>query len=313
MRVAADVPRVLTVRELLDATAEATLNPVKTKEALTTGNYRLDSISGGFRPGFVWVVAADTSYGKSSFVIMVLDENIRKGRRCLIVSSEDTEELYGARLMVRRARVSAKDYRDKRLSAEDAVKVKETQAKGEPVPAFIYAGGWKLEDLCVHVDRVIKEAKIEWVCWDYLGEFRTKKRYQDERIRMREMAGMMRLVIKRNKISGAILSQVTIDENTSIPTKHNIRDCRDVANAAEVIVIGFETKKETDVGGKMMPIGTKCLLVDKCKDGPKGAKIVMPWDNRSACFDVELDPEAARYQKVVGNQFDDFGDDWRNQ
>jgi replicative DNA helicase len=313
--VAVDVPRVLTMRELLNFSAEKALNPDPRRSRLTTGHYKLDRITGGYQSGMVWVLAADSGFGKSSDCIKVADENIRAGKRCLVVSSEDSEKLYGDRFMCRRARVDALAYRDGRLSAEDAVKVKKEAAKGELAPTFIYAGGWKLEDLCIHVDRVIKEAKIDWVGWDWLGAFRTKRNYQDERIRMREMAAMMRIVIKRNGVTGCIYSQVTIDDKTEVPTRQNIRDCRDVAHAADVIVLGFKLKKAAEINGEHMPEGTRCLIVDKVKDGPTGFRFPIPWDARSACFDTVLDPEAERIKKIIGNDFDDFGQDgdWRNQ
>ncbi len=313
VRVAAEVPRVLTMRELLNFSAEKALNPDPKRSRLTTGHYKLDNITGGYQSGMVWVLAADSGFGKSSDCIKVTDENIRAGKRCLVVSSEDSEKLYGDRYMCRRTRVDALAYRDGKLSPDDAVKVKLAAAKGELVPTFIYAGGWKLEDLCIHVDKVIKECKIDWVGWDWLGAFRTKRNYQDERIRMREMAAMMRIVIKRNGITGCIYSQVTIDDKTEVPTRQNIRDCRDVAHAADVIVLGFKLKKPTDINGEQLKEGTRCLIVDKVKDGPTGFRFPVPWDSRSACFDTVLDPERERFQQVVGNQFDDFGEDWRNQ
>lgn len=306
--VAVQVPRVLTAREILVSSAMRAMKR-DSRDHCTMGHYKLDKITGGFRPGFVWVMGADTSWGKSSFLISVVDENMKRGKRCLIVSSEDTEEVYGDRLMVRRARVDALRFRDKRLNAAEMATVLAVAEKGEPIPVFVDAARWPIEKLVLHLDKIVKEQNIDLVAFDYLGEFKSEKRWQDERVKFREISSIMRRVIKANKKTGIIFSQLTITSDTKIPNKHNIRECRDVANAAEGILMGFEP--EIDVKRDPEPeikAGTKCVFIDKVKNGPRGAKIAMDWDRDSACFNTVLDPDAQRAADIIGDQFDDFGD-----
>lgn len=309
--VAQNVPRVMTAHELLQGSAERALSP-QPREHCTTGHYKLDRITGGFRPGFVWVFGADTSWGKSSFLLSVIDENMRLGKKCLIVSSEDTEEVYGDRLMVRRSRVNAIRFRDQRLSQQEKDKVNDVAKAGEHFPLYIDAAQWPIEDLVIHLDKVIKEEDISLVFFDYLQEFKTKRRFQDERVKYKEIASLMRRVIKKNKRSGIIFSQITVTSETKIPNKHNVKESRDVANAAEVILMGFEPeiKIERPNDTDILP-GTKCLLVDKVKNGPRGGKLPLDWDTESACFNTVRDPEFERTAAIVGNQFDDFGDNAR--
>ena len=73
----ADVPRVLTTDELLERSFNETHSKDRRPAACVTGHYRLDSImQGGFRPGFVTLFGAETSWGKSSFLVSVVDENL---------------------------------------------------------------------------------------------------------------------------------------------------------------------------------------------------------------------------------------------
>src|SRR5688572_30202023 len=92
--VAAEVPRVLTVLELIQGAQKRSVSKFAGL-GCPTGNYELDRVTGGLKPGFVWVFGADTSWGKSSFLIMIADECIRRGKRVLIVSAEDSEQIYG--------------------------------------------------------------------------------------------------------------------------------------------------------------------------------------------------------------------------
>lgn len=96
-----------------------------------------------------------------------------------------------------------------------------------------------------------------------------------------------------------------------MPNRHNIRECRDIANAAEVILIAFEPEKDIlDANGEVaVHAGTKCVHVDKVKNGPKGAKVPLEWDATSACFNAVKDP----YATPDNDQFDDFGEDARYQ
>ena len=108
------VPRVHTVRDLLTG-ARKRVSEMSKEDICTTGHYKLDKITGGIRKGFCWLFGADTSFGKSSWLISVADENILDDKRVMIVSSEDTEEIYGDRLMIRRAQVDAMRFRDRKL------------------------------------------------------------------------------------------------------------------------------------------------------------------------------------------------------
>jgi replicative DNA helicase len=313
-KVSVDVPRVLTVRDILSgsmARAFSTDRP----EVCTTGHYRLDKITGGMRPGFVWVLGADTSWGKSSWVVALADENIKAKRKVLIVSSEDTEEIYGDRLMARRAKVSATNLRDGKLQAEEKQRVMEVVNAGESIPVYVDARRWPIEKLEQHILTIIREQKIDLVCWDYLQEFPSNRKHQDERVKYREIAARMRHITKSTKVAGLILSQLTISEPGKLPNRHNIRECRDVANAAEVIAIGFEPEKDIkDRNGTVVVAGgTKSMFIDKVKNGQRGSKVPLEWDSNSAAFVAVQDPEIKRLENVIsnatgGDNFDDVGE-----
>jgi len=316
--VAMQVPRVVTLTEMLSGARKR----VFAKDAITsctTGHYRLDQITGGIRPSYTWLIGADTSFGKSSWLIALTDINIDLGKRVLIVSSEDAEELYADRLMIRRAGVNAARFRDHCLNPHEADLVVKAEQLAKPVPVYVDARRWAVEDLMPHLARIIKEQKIDVVAFDYVQEFKTKRRYQDERIKFREIASAMRHLAKDAKIAALIFSQLTLSENTTIPTRANIRECKDMANGSEVILIGFETKKQLEVQGKEpIPAETKCFLVDKCKDGPRGAKLPMTWNKEVATFERVLAPERQSYQKTA-SEWDGVGEDynseqdWRNR
>jgi len=282
--VSAQVPRVLTERDILTASRVQAFSrePIR---SLTWTHHKLDQITGGIRAPFHWVVAADTSWGKSSFLVAIADDNMNAGKVTLLVSTEDTEELYGARFMVRRAGVSACRYRDRKLTRDEKARVLDVEQAGKSVPVFVDARGWKVEDLVPKLERLIAESKADLIAFDYLQEFQSKRRYQDERVKFKEIAKQLRDLGKRCKIPSILLSQLTLTEKTVVPTRQNIRECKDVANAADGILIGFEPAEDVVRDGQVVVRGgTKCVLIDKCKDGARDSKVPLEWNAASACF-----------------------------
>jgi replicative DNA helicase len=294
---ALNVPRVLTVKDLLEASVVKLREPKGAN--CTTGHAELDLITGGFRPGFSWLFGATTSWGKSSFLVALVDDNLRAKKRVLIVSSEDTEEVYGDRLMVRRARVPATDYRDKKLTQDDLNRVAEVARLAEELPVFVDARRYPVEDLAGHLTKIIREHKIDLVAFDYVQEFRSKRRWQDERVKYREIASVLRHVTKDAKVAGIIFSQLTTGENTKIPTRDNIRECRDMAHAAEVILLGFEPTADIKLGDATIEAGRKCIYVDKVKNGPRNRIVKMSWNAELASFGSDADDELRRLARMA--------------
>jgi replicative DNA helicase len=305
--VALQVPRVHTVRELLTGAAVRSMSKEK-HTTCTTGHHRLDDITGGIRRGFTWLFGADTSFGKSSWLVSVADENIKVGKRVLICSSEDMPDVYADRLLARRAQISAKNLRDRTLLKSEVSRVTETVNKAEAVPVYLDARRWPVEELTKHLKVIIKEEKIDIVAFDYVQEFQSKRRWQDERVKYREIASQLRHVAKDANISAILFSQLTLGQDTKIPNRSNIRECKDIANASEVIVIGFEPDKDIPtVKGPEIKAGTKCLLVDKCKNGPRGIKFPMFWNDISASFSaVESDDHYFELQNQLNAQREDM-------
>jgi replicative DNA helicase len=297
-------PRIRTVRQLLQASQKRSFRTGKPK-ALTTCHAGLDAITGGIRPGKVWVFGAETNWGKTAWVVAVADENMARGARVLIAATEDTEDIYGDRLMARRARVSATHIRDWCLTRDEHQKIAQVVSDAPPDPIFIDAIGVPVERLVVQISNAIEKHRIDLVCLDYIQELKTDLKFQDERVKFREMASMFRVMVKRHRIAGIITSQLTIPEGKTEPNKGWIRECKDIPNAAEVVALGYvatEESKDKD-GNILIHIGERVVKIDKCKDGQKG-RVEMSWDENAACFNRTL-KRIEGYDDFIGFEPDD--------
>lgn len=307
-QVSSEVPRALTVGDLLRDSEQRLLTP-RAALGCTTGHYAIDRATGGLERGSVWVFGAETNWGKSSWLVMMADENIRAGRRVLIVSAEDDQKLYGDRLLIRRSRVCAERFKAKRLQPDERDKIREVVKAGEDSPVFFDARGRSVEWVASRTKELVREYAIDVVAFDYLQAFDSDKRHQDRRNQVSYIARALTDVAKMANISGVIFSQVTIVEGRAYPDKHSIKESKDVGNAAEIVVMGFTPVKQIlrRDGSPLVEAGERALNLDKNKSGAKGM-FPIKWDSKSACFDVTLDPEAERYQEITGGEFDSFGD-----
>lgn len=273
-------PRVLRVDELLADSYRRAFAKKDTAERCTTGLRWLDAVTGGLRGGFHWVLGAQTSWGKSSFAVMLVDENLARGKRVLIVSNEDSESIYGDRLMCRRARVNARRMRDGLLTDDERVSINDVMRRAERVPVFLDARRKEhreAEWVARQVERLVRDEGIDLVLYDYLQEFESAKRFQDERVKFKDIAATLRTVARGLNKPSVLFSQITEVQGKKYPDKNSIRECRDVSNAAEVVLLGF-----TPSDGERK--GEKCLFVDKVKDGPAGMIEAVEWDVEAACF-----------------------------
>jgi replicative DNA helicase len=307
-----DAKRLLTVRQLLQGAEERAKS--ERVKVCTFGHAEIDNDTGGVMPGFVWVFGADTSWGKSSLGVMLVDENIKAGKRCLIVSAEDAESLYGDRLMCRRSRVNASRLLLKNLNDYEQAQVARVAAVSEDVPVFLDARGKSAEWAGQQVKKLIRLEKIDLVLYDYLQAFDNQRAQQDRRNSLTYIARVLTDAVKSENIAGVIYSQITVSDakgGKKHPDKHSIRDSRDVSNAAEVVALGFvpENGIKSKHGGWRVEPGKRAVLLDKVKNGVAKRFYSMKWDDNSACFDAVKDAEQERLEQMADEMARENGTD----
>jgi hypothetical protein len=312
--VSEDFPRISTVRDLLLESMRHCFDQTP-RSFSTFGNPAIDEATGGAVPGEVTFLGADSSWGKSSYALMVADENAKLGRRVLVVSAEDSRLTFGNRLMRRRAKVSALDMRHRRLSKEELGRVADAASKGEPVPAFIDARSKSIEWLAPRLKAAIVEHKIDLLVCDYVGAFSKEKNISDQSQRgttqyiARTLVDICKTCTPAG-IAGLILTQLTLDERQPIPGKYSLRDAKDQVHMAENVLIGFIAPHDiTSKGGDLIAReGDRCLKVAKAKEGESGKSlVVLPWDSHSACFG---DPADASRTSSADDHEPAGGEDW---
>lgn len=289
--ISANVPRVKTVAEMLRGSHTRLLDK-KQKRGCTTGHAGLDRATGGLVGGFIWVVGAVSSWGKSSQLISMADENIKLNKKVLIVSAEDDESLYADRLLIRRARVSADRFREKTLSREEYAATARVIAAGEDLPCFFDARGKSIEWTMDRVKELIAEYDIDLAAFDYIQRFDSDKRTTDRRMQINHVFNLIADTCKLAKVPAIIYSQITPDDSKPHPDKYSLRESKDIANGAEAVALGFTAPKEgisiARKNGFVVEGNKKHIYLDKNKNGVPDQFFEMDWNNECACFDTVL-------------------------
>lgn len=306
-----DAKRIVTVRQMLKEAHDGIGR--KVQDIITTGHHEIDRDTNGFQREFVWVFGAKSHWGKSSYIVMVADENLRRGKRVLIVSSEDPARLYGERLLMRRTRVDRYGMQNGKLRADERDRIVNAVSKAENVPVYVNAIGKSVEWACKQVRRLVLSEGIDLVAFDYLHAFDKEKRMDsDRRGVLNYIARTMSDTVKELGCAGIIFGQVTPDTKADIPDMYEIRDSKDVVNAADCVAIGFTPKGS--VGRKDSPTGEvykiagaddRCVVLAKNKPGPgsSGRVYRMGSDQEHGCFDVVEDPMAKHYDALEEEMF----------
>lgn len=252
----------------------------------TTGNAEVDSLLCGLRPGMVSLVAASTSWGKSSWGIMVADENMRRGVPVLVVSVEDSQLTYGKRIVARRSGVNAIRIRDNTCDADDIKKIERTAFNAPSDPFYLNAIGKSVEWAAEAIGALCKERAIGVIVCDYVQRFRTEKNFGDNR--RAQVTHVAEVLSDAGRVGGAhtvILSQLKRIEGRE-PAMDDVKESGDLENMADHVLLGHRMPSgEMYNQGEERPM-KRGIKVHKNKDGPtfSEAWIDMPFDLVTASF-----------------------------
>lgn len=244
----------------------------RAKSVLTWGHYQLDEMTGGLMPGDVAVVGGGTSQGKSSQALAMAQENIRRGARALIVSLEDGPETYGKRFLSRASGVNAKSIRDHRINPADHSRLTAAIEGTSNSPAFLHCEDMPWERVSILIDQTVLREQIDLVILDYIQECWCERQYPSRYLELQAIARRFRAIMRKRKRAGIILTQLTGAEDGKPPRKEMARECQDIVNGAEQVVLLFTNSD-----------GEKLCNVDKSKNGNKGV-VQLKWDNETASY-----------------------------
>lgn len=281
----------------------------KPKRGFTTGVHEIDAILGGLRLGMVACVGAQTSWGKSTFATMVLEENLKQDVKVLIVSNEDMPLLYGRRIVCRRGGMNALSVRDGDLIPRDIARVGVMAGHASDAYVLMNASGVSAEGIAQAILVCREELGTQLIMVDYLQRIRTANMMQDRRNEVSRAAECIGDAIKKHSAtsslpepaSGLVFSQLKRIQDRE-PTIEDLKESGDVENMAEHIILGHRKVKTSNQGEENV---SRRYNIPKNKDGP----VILDW------VELEFNQVTASFTGRTNDnrpenvrQFDDFGD-----
>lgn len=264
------------------------MSQVRPPQGLTTGHVMLDHVTNGFRPGMVTVLGAGTSCGKSSYAIMVQQENWkRNGARSIIVSVEDSELTYSKRVVSALTGVHATRIRDHRCNAHDLGVIEKMLPDIPSYPFLMCANRMTAEDVARVLPRVVEAFDIKLVIFDYIQRFKTKRSFSgDRRNQVTYACETLIDCVKQMKIPGIVLSQLKRTNNEE-PNMDDLKESGDLENMADHVFLMW--RKENPPDDDYNATYTRYIKVPKNKDGPVSTKgIEMRFNDRTAAFEAVI-------------------------
>lgn len=286
----------------------------KTERGFTTGIFDLDNMLGGFRRNMVALLAASTSWGKSSYGVMVLEENRAQGVKALVVSNEDKRLLYGRRMACRRTGMNALRMRDGDLDPHEVARLGQIATQSTDEYVFLDAIGVPVELIAQAILELCKEHGFSLVICDYIQRFRALRKMQDRRNEVSYVGEQLSDAIKKGNAAGLLLSQLKRTEGRE-PTMDDVKESGDLENCAEHVLIGWRDVKTGNARNGEDDKVMRKVNLPKNKDGPVSLTwIELGFDDVTASFKSSWKTgRPAPYRSDAVREFDDFGDDWRNQ
>lgn len=274
---------VLSVADLVRAVAKRMIEKAEARFC-SFGLPSVDRDTGGLQYKQVSILGAASTWGKSSFCVMAADIQLGKAKKPLIVSFEDSEEIYGRRLVARRANVKASMLRSNhfREGGDDWNRILGVAESAERDPFFINAIGKSAERVATDIRCVCASEGIDLVLVDYIQAAQCARRQQDRRNEVTYISRIITDAIKSSGAAGLLFSQFKRQlKNGEKPSMHDLKESGDLENMAEMVLLGYLDNE-----------GKPVLKVDKCKDGVRGGEYRLSWNDVWCGFEGEAVPEA---------------------
>lgn len=273
-----------TIRQVMESAFVEVTNR-KQEAGFRTISKSLDYATGGLRRKKVWVIAAGTSWGKSSFLVALESQLRSDGRRMLVVSGEDEEQLFGERWIGVETGADAIRMRDRKLLPYEITAGSNAIDRAGDSTLFIDVNDMPAEAVAADVRSICIANAIDVVAIDYLQVFRMLRKGEKDsrRDELWSIARLFKQTIKASNVAGIFFSQITEDDKTG---KRKTRDAEDIEHLADVNAFGISKVEESlDAAGKKVgKLEKKSLYLKKVKNGPKGFNVQLNWDKESASF-----------------------------
>jgi replicative DNA helicase len=293
------------IHDLMKTSFEAIENLYERKENVTgvpSGFKDLDSLTAGFQPSDLIIVAGRPSMGKTSFALNIaMTAAIDEGITTAIFSLEMSKEQLGLRILCSKAKVNLRNLRTGFLTEQDWGRL--TLAVGGISDAPLYIDDTpSINSLEIRAKarRLKKEKNLGLVIVDYLQLMKSPSKVDSREKEISEISRSLKALAKEINVPVIALSQLNRkveDRPNKRPQLADLRESGAIEQDADVIIFIYrdEVYNKSEDNPKK---GEAEVIVGKQRNGPIGM-IATHFDSKYSTFrpytprdDVQMDDSA---------------------
>jgi replicative DNA helicase len=233
----------------------------------------LDSLTGGFQPGNLIVLAARPSMGKSAAATNIAEyAAVEAGVPVALFSLEMSETELAHRFLASQARVSSDDLRKGRVRAEKWPKVLKAVEKLARAPIFVDdSSDMSVLELRAKSRRLAARHGLGLVVVDYLQLMRPEGRPDSSRVEQIGQISRGLKILARELdvpvIAVSQLSRAVESRNPPVPMLSDLRESGSIEQDADVVMFIY---RDEYYNRESERLGEADVIVAKHRNGPIG-------------------------------------------
>jgi len=293
------------IQDLMKTSFETIENLYERKENVTgvpSGFKDLDSLTAGFQPSDLIIVAGRPSMGKTSFALNIaMTAAIDEGITTAVFSLEMSKEQLGLRILCSKAKVNLRNLRTGYLTEQDWGRL--TLAVGGISDAPLYIDDTPAInslEIRAKARRLKKEKNLGLVVVDYLQLMKSPSKVDSREKEISEISRSLKALAKEISVPVIALSQLNrkVEERPNKrPQLADLRESGAIEQDADVIIFIYrdEVYNKSEDNPKR---GEAEIIVGKQRNGPIGM-ITTHFDSQYSTFrpytardDVQMDDSA---------------------
>jgi len=229
-----------------------------------TGFPDLDRISGGMRPGELFVIGARPGVGKSTLSLNIAENASAKGYASGVFSLEMKGTELLARMVASESKVCSKAAEEGVLSQDDQVRMAKAFGHVNKLPVLINdKSGIRIEEIAVHTANWVKKRNVRLVVIDYLQLIDRPSGDPVESLSViTRKAKVMAMDLKIPVILISQLNRASVTGQDRLPMLSDLRGSGSIEQDSDFVWLLCPKEKEDNI---------VLLLQAKARRGPMGA------------------------------------------
>ncbi len=238
-------------------------------EGVKTGFKELDSLTNGFHPGNMIVLAARPAVGKSTLGLDIARyASIHKGDTSVIFSLEMSRSEITMRMLSAEARVALNNIRAGTLNDEEWARLARRMGEISDAPLFIDdSPNLSLMEIRAKARRLKQRHDLKLIVIDYLQLMTSGKRVENRQQEVSEFSRQLKLLAKELNVPIIAISQLNRSpeqRSDKKPLLSDLRESGSIEQDADVVIL----LHRDDLYDNQNRSGEADLIVAKHRNGP---------------------------------------------